>query len=120
MLNNNEQKTPSKLSRFWLFGAFGSAVAATLCCLPALLFLLFGSSFGLLAIVAPLEKYRLLLSLLAFVCFAVFVWAKFYRKSCGLRQGLKGRSWWLVSLAFLALMLLLLYPEMIGVFYLYE
>lgn len=115
---NNEQKGPKKLSIYWLFGAFGSAVVATFCCLPALLFLLFGSSFGLLAILGPLEKYRLVFSLLAFLCFAFFVRARFFRKSCGLRQGLRGRSLVWVVIAFVGLLLLLFYPEIVGVFYL--
>ena len=117
---SNEIQTPNNSSIFWLVGAFVSALVATFCCLPALLFLLFGSSFGLLAILGPLEKYRVVLSVLALLCFVIFIWARFYRASCELNRGLRGRSLVLVLIAFFALSLLLFYPEIIGAFYLYE
>ncbi|NLA51107.1 MAG: hypothetical protein GX860_03120, partial [Alcaligenaceae bacterium] len=91
-LQHNETQAPKKSSMVWLVGAFGSALVATFCCLPALLFLLFGSSFGLLAILGPLEKYRVVLSVLALLCFVIFIWARFYRASCELNRGLRGRS----------------------------
>lgn len=116
----NESEVPKKLSMIWLVGAFGSAVVATFCCLPALLFLLFGTSFGLLSILAPFKKYRVALSVLAILFFAVFVWTQFFRKSCSLNKNLRRRNLMLVVVAFLGLMLLLFYPEILGVFFLYE
>ncbi|MDO5666471.1 MAG: hypothetical protein Q4G44_01460 [Alcaligenaceae bacterium] len=117
---NNQEQGPQTTSKIWLLGAFSSAVAATLCCLPALLFLLFGSSFGLLSLVGPLEKFRILLSVLALLCFAAFIWAHFFRQRCGLNRGLRGRRLALVVLVFFGLILLLFYPELLGAFYRYE
>lgn len=119
-LIDNEQKVPAKSSRFWLAGAFASAFVATFCCLPALLFLIFGTSFGLLSILAPLEKLRFLFSVLALASFAVFIWARFYRKHCGINRGLKGRRLGFVVAVFLGLILLLFYPEILGFLYFYE
>ena len=116
---SNEIQTPNKSSIFWLVGAFVSALVATLLSTSTLV-LLFGSSFGLLAILGPLEKYRVVLSVLALLCFVIFIWARFYRASCELNRGLRGRSLVLVLMAFIALSLLLFYPEIIGAFYLYE
>ena len=117
-LTNNKQKASNKSSNYWLLGAFSNAVVATFCCLPALLFLLFGSSFGLLAIFAPLEKFRLLLTALSLLCFCVFIWARFYRKRCRVDKDLRARGLFFAILAFLGLILLLFYPEIVGVFYL--
>lgn len=119
-LTNHQEEAPEKSSEIWLFGAFSSAVVATFCCLPALLFLLFGSSFGLLSIVAPLEKFRPLFSVLALLSFGIFIWVGFFRKSCGLNRGLRGRRLVSVLVAFLGLMLLLFYPEILGALYRYE
>lgn len=119
---SGEQKADSpanKTSKFWLLGAFGSAVAATFCCLPALLFLLFGSSFGLLSVLAPFEPYRPILTLVALVFFAVFVWARFFRKSCSLSARVSKRQVVLLIVAFFALLVLLFYPEILGVLYNY-
>jgi len=71
-------------------------------------------------VLGPLEKYRLAFSVLAFLCFAMFIWARFYRKSCGVKRGLRGRSLFIVVLAFLGLVVLLFYPEIMGIFYQYE
>lgn len=114
------QKVPDKPAKLWLLGAFISAVGATFCCLPALLFLLFGSSFGLVAVFTSLEALRPILSGLALLSFAVYVWARFFRKQCALRHRLTLRSLCFIVLLFLGLMLLLFYPEILGLWYSYE
>lgn len=119
-LSHHDKKASDKSSKFWLLGAFAGAVGATFCCLPALLFLLFGSSFGLLVLLAPLEAFRPLLTVLALLSFAFFVWARFFRKSCALNKRFNARSLIFVILAFLGLLLLLFYPEILGAWYLNE
>ncbi|MBR8462042.1 aryl sulfotransferase [Campylobacter sp. faydin G-140] len=102
---------------FGLVTALFSAFAATLCCLPALLFLLFGTSFSFLSWMNSLYEYRTFLSVLAVISFvlsAFFVLV--YPKSCVVGSG--RRKWILIYImsAFL-IVILLAYPEILGRFY---
>lgn len=107
--------SPSR-SKFWLIGAFGGALAATFCCLPALLFLVFGTSFGLLSLAAPLAPLRWLLTALALISFGVYVWARFFRKGCrlGVSPAMRRRRTVMVVVAFVVLLAVLFYPEVLG------
>ena len=61
------------MKSFWLaLASVASALAATLCCLPALLFLIFGASFSLLSseAIESLTELRPYFTALAAICFA--------------------------------------------------
>ncbi|CAD7287360.1 hypothetical protein LMG7974_00257 [Campylobacter majalis] len=105
------------MRKFWLiFLSFVSAVAASLCCLPALLFLLFGTSFGFLAQAQYLYEYRWWLSVFSIFCFVLYVFYMFKQnKSCN--ASFKTKSKILLIFGFVVLNLLLFYPEILGYFY---
>lgn len=103
---------------FWLIlTSIGSAIGATLCCLPALLFLLFGTSFSFLSWTQNLYEYRIPLSIVAVICFVISGVALFYKpKSCNLSY--KKKKWILIYILFgVILLLLLTYPELLGEIY---
>ena len=117
-----KREDPSK-NRFsarslWLiFAAIFSAVAATFCCLPALLFLIFGASFSIFSGAEALEGYRAPLSALALFCFALSAFF-FFKKSraCSLQSGRK--KWILIYVLLGALLAFMLtYPEILGELY---
>ncbi|WP_169754567.1 aryl sulfotransferase [Campylobacter curvus] len=102
----------------WLIlTSLGSAFVATLCCLPALLFLLFGTSFSFLSWTQGLYEYRTLFSVLALVSFVLCGIFIFYKpKSCALGVGRK--KWLFIYIISGAIVLcLLFYPEILGKFY---
>ena len=103
---------------FWLIlTSIGSAIGATLCCLPALLFLLFGTSFSFLSWTQNLYEYRVPLSIVAVICFVISGITLFYKpKSCNLSY--KKKKWILIYILFgVILLLLLTYPELLGEIY---
>ncbi|MBD5166118.1 aryl sulfotransferase [Helicobacter sp.] len=101
-------------AKLGLILSFCVGVAASLCCLPALLFLLFGFSFGI-AGVEILAPYRLILSLLSLLCFILYFYFGILRcdctKSCKRKRGISGFLWLFVLLC------ILFYPEILGWFY---
>lgn len=114
MKNDNEL---TKRSIWLIFTAIGSAFAATLCCLPALLFLLFGTSFSFLSWAEAMSEYRWALSAVAVTCFVLSA-GFLFRSPTHCKVG-AGRKKWIfiyVLIGFL-LVLLLAYPEILGRFY---
>ena len=103
---------------FWLIiAAVFSSLAATLCCLPALLFLIFGASFSFLSWADALSDFRGVFSAFGVACFAASVFFAFRpAKSCDLGCARKKRILIYVLLAIL-LGFLLFYPEILGSFY---
>ena len=99
---------------FWLIlTSIGSAIGATLCCLPALLFLLFGTSFSFLSWTQNLYEYRTPLSVVAVICFVISGVALFYSN-----LSYKKKKWILIYILFgVILLLLLTYPELLGEIY---
>lgn len=98
----------------WLAGAFLSALAATTCCLPALLFLLFGLSFGGMSFLEYLTPFRIPLSLLSLI-FLGLSWYRYRRKNvvcCAARKQTKIIS--VYGLIAIVLLALLTYPEWLG------
>lgn len=96
--------------------SLSSAFMATLCCLPALLFLLFGTSFSFLSFASNLYEYRILFTIISLVCFAfwaVFVFKK--DKSCDIK--FKKNKAYVLIFAFFVLNFILFYPEILGYFY---
>lgn len=120
-LNSNGDQTtdaPASKSSLWLiFAAIFSAIAATLCCLPALLFLIFGASFSIFSGIEAFAAYRALLSILAVVCFVSSL-VFFLRRPRSCPLGASRKKWFAiyVLLGFL-LALLLFYPEILGELY---
>ncbi|NLK65950.1 MAG: aryl sulfotransferase [Campylobacteraceae bacterium] len=116
---SNSKKSPNSTKKggIWLIiGAFTSAILATSCCLPALVFLLFGSSFAALSVFEPLTKYRWVLSAISFLFFVLFVYFKFIKKcsSCEITKKSKLKSAVMLFIAFLVFVFILFYPEILG------
>ncbi|MDE5925816.1 MAG: aryl sulfotransferase [Helicobacter sp.] len=86
-------------------------VVASICCLPALFFLLFGFSFGI-AGVEFLAPYRLIFSVLSCLCFTLYLYFGILKcdcaKTCKRKKGISGFLWLLVLLC------ILFYPEILG------
>ena len=90
--------------------ALVSAILATLCCLPPLLFLLFGISFGFLSFLETLSPLRIPLSLFS-LTILWFSW-RTYRTKCVTCNLKKRNSYlWLYAMALSLILLILLYPE---------
>ena len=107
----------STRSLWLIFAAIFSAVAATFCCLPALLFLIFGASFSIFSGAEALEGYRAPLSTLALFCFALSAFF-FFKKSraCSLQS--RRKKWILIYVLLGALLAFMLtYPEILGGLY---
>ena len=107
----------STRSLWLIFAAIFSAVAATFCCLPALLFLIFGASFSIFSGAEALEGYRAPLSALALFCFALSAFFFFKKpRACSLQSR---RKKWILIYALLGALLafMLTYPEILGGLY---
>ena len=128
-LENSAQETPAQkreypgknrfsTSSLWLiFAAIFSAIAATFCCLPALLFLIFGASFSIFSGAEAFGDYRAPLSALALFCFALSAFFFFKKpRACSLQSG---RKKWILIYALLGALLafMLTYPEILGGLY---
>lgn len=101
--------------RFFLALAYIFGVLATLCCLPALVFLLFGFSFGFLG-AELLSPYRVPLSIVAVGFFVAYVW--YFQKSCkkgACKNGAKSVIFQI--LCAVVLVFILFYPEILGWLY---
>ncbi|WP_445142226.1 aryl sulfotransferase [Campylobacter sp.] len=92
---------------------------ATLCCLPALVFLIFGATFSLLSseAIESLSALRPYFTALALICFAASGFYLFKKqKSCDIKN--RGKKWIFVYvLLALFVIILLSYPEVLGAFY---
>jgi len=87
-----------------------SALGATACCLPPLLFLLFGVSFGFLSFLEVLTPFRIPLSLLSL--FVLWLsWRNYTHHSvtCNLQK--RKRYVWFYSIILGVVLIILLYPE---------
>ena len=90
---------------------------ATLCCLPALLFLLFGVSFSALSFVENLAKFRWIFSLISIIFYLFSIYfVLFHKKTCVV--GAVRKKWYFIYILIgFILFLLLAYPEILGEFY---
>ena len=90
--------------------AFVSAFLATACCLPPLLFLLFGISFGFLGFLEVLAPYRIPLSLVS-LGILYLSYRAYSQKclTCKLEKRKKNRIVFGIALGIIIIMLL--YPE---------
>jgi mercuric ion transport protein len=98
-----------------VLSAFISALLATACCLPALLFLLFGLSFGFLSFLESLSAFRIPLTLLSL--FILYLSYRVHRQktlTCNLQ---KRRYFFVVYTVILGgILMILLFPELAGLF----
>ncbi|MGG7047881.1 MULTISPECIES: aryl sulfotransferase [unclassified Campylobacter] len=101
----------------FIFLAIVSAFMATLCCLPALLFVLFGTSFSFLSFLEPLSQYRTIFTMLSLVSFGVSIFYIFFNQNtCSLDS--RRKRWYVIyALLGFLLVILLFYPEILGELY---
>lgn len=98
-----------------VFGAVVSAFLATACCLPPLLFLLFGISFGFLSFLEVLIPWRLPLSLLSL--FILYLSWRAYRQKCSTCKLSKQKNYLGFYIALLVVIIVILgYPEIATLF----
>ena len=99
-----------------VFSAFISALLATACCLPALLFLLFGLSFGFLSFLESLSSFRIPLTLLSL--FILFLSYRVHRqKNLTCKMQKRNAYVWLYALILGSIMFILLFPELATLFF---
>ncbi|WP_418185323.1 aryl sulfotransferase [Aliarcobacter vitoriensis] len=99
-----------------IIGAVITALLSTLCCLPALLFLFFGITSGVLVFLTTLEFTRVPLAILAimFFCFAIYNFRKKISCSCSKKD--KIVQYILIGIFFILILTLLFYPEILPLF----
>lgn len=90
--------------------ALFTAVLATTCCLPPLLFLLFGVSFGFLSFAESLSPFRIPLSL-----FSLFIlwlsWRNYRAKEFTCKFSKRKVYTWSYAIILGVILVILLYPE---------
>lgn len=121
MSTNHSPLTKVKNSKIWLgVTALFGALLASSCCLPALAFLLFGSSFGFLSVFEPLYKFRWILTVISILCFILFVKFRYFTsckdESCEMKTVSKGEIFSVIILG-ISLVFILFYPEILGALY---
>jgi len=90
--------------------ALFSALAATACCLPPLLFLLFGISFGALSFLETLTPFRIPLSLLSLLILWLS-WRSYAHHTFTCNPQKRRRYLWFYSIILGIVLVILLYPE---------
>lgn len=100
-----------KRTKLLAFGAVFTALISSLCCLPALVFLIFGASSALLAVFAKLESVRWILAGLSLL--TLFLWIR-ARSGCACVAKTK-ENLLIVAVAFIVLFAIF-YPEIIPLF----
>lgn len=98
-----------------VLSAFISALLATACCLPALLFLLFGLSFGFLSFLESLTPFRVPLTLLSLLI--LYLSYRAHRQKNNTCNPQKRRYFLMLYTVILGvIMMILLFPELSGLF----
>ncbi|MDD3343261.1 MAG: mercuric transporter MerT family protein [Sulfurospirillaceae bacterium] len=93
-----------------------SALFATACCLPPLLFLLFGISFGFLGFLESLTPFRIPLSLLSLGI--LYLSYRAYTKQCLTCELTKRKQNRMIyAVVFVIIIGLLIYPEVANIFF---
>jgi mercuric ion transport protein len=95
--------------------AFISALLATACCLPALLFLVFGLSFGFLSFLESLSPFRVPLTLLSLLI--LYLSYRVHRQKT-LTCNPQKRRYFLAVYTFIlgSIVMILVFPELAGWF----
>ncbi len=99
-----------------IIGALISALFATACCAPALLFLLFGVSFGFLSFLDALSPFRIPLSFLSLAILA-YSYKAYRTTTCACSLEKSKSMGWLYAVVLGVIVLLLVYPEMAALFF---
>lgn len=101
-----------KKSRILAISAVFTAIFSTLCCLPALIFVIFGVSSGVLAFFVQFESIRWILAGIS----VVLLISSIRTKSCACdKNALIGR-YASFGLLFVVILILLFYPEIVPLF----
>ncbi|PWE21800.1 transporter [Aliarcobacter skirrowii] len=99
-----------------IIGAVITALLSTLCCLPALLFIFFGVSSGVLSYFTTLEYTRTPLAILAIIFFLISIYNFKKKISCSCDKKVRFKTYILVLIFFVLILLLLFYPEILPLF----
>jgi len=99
-----------------IISAVFTALLSTLCCLPAFLFIFFGISGGILTYFTTLEYIRIPMAVLTVVLFIYGIRKLNKKIKCECTKGEKLKNYTFVVLAFLLVLSILLYPEIIPMF----
>ena len=98
-----------------MLGALLSAFLATACCLPPLLFLVFGASFGFLSFLEVLTPFRIPLSLFSVLILYVS-WRAYTPKCFTCKVQKRTRYVWIYGIVLTLIVVILLYPEWVMLF----
>ncbi|MDX4067629.1 aryl sulfotransferase [Aliarcobacter skirrowii] len=99
-----------------IIGAVITALLSTLCCLPALLFIFFGVSSGVLSYFTTLEYTRTPLAILAIIFFLISIYNFKKKISCSCDKKVRFKTYIFVLIFFVLILLLLFYPEILPLF----
>ena len=98
-----------------MLGALLSAFLATACCLPPLLFLVFGVSFGFLSFLEVLTPFRIPLSLFSVLILYVS-WRAYTQECFTCKVQKRTRYVWIYGIVLTLIVVILLYPEWVMLF----
>lgn len=101
---------------FAVLGAVLSAFLSTLCCLPALLFIFFGFSSGVMTYFTSLEYLRIPMIVLTVILFILGIRQLNKKILCAKDKNVKIKQYFIAIFIFVFLILLLFYPEIIPMF----
>lgn len=99
-----------------IIGAVITALLSTLCCLPALLFIFFGVSSGVLSYFTTLEYTRTPLAILAIIFFLISIYNFKKKISSSCNKKVRFKTYIFVLIFFVLILLLLFYPEILPLF----
>lgn len=105
-----------KIGSLPIIGAVITALLSTLCCLPAFLFIFFGISSGVLSYFTTLGYLRIPLAILTIVLFLYGIKRFNTKISCKCSKKDMIKNYLFFSIAFIFVLFLLLYPEIIPYF----
>jgi mercuric ion transport protein len=91
--------------------AIVSAILSTTCCLPALIFLVFGVSAGSLSFLTDLGFLRIPMAIISIILLLIYVIKKRKSVSCSCSQKLSYKSYISIFAFSLIIAVLLFYPE---------
>ena len=99
-----------------IIGAVFTALLSTLCCLPAFIFIFFGVSSGVLTYFTSLDFLRIPMAGLTVILFILGIKSLNKKISCECSTKDRVKQYFILSVVFLFIVFLLLYPELIPYF----
>lgn len=99
-----------------IIGAVFTALLSTLCCLPAFIFIIFGVSSGFLTYFTSLDFLRIPMALLTVILFILGIKSLNKKISCECSVKDRLKQYGVLTLIFLFIVFLLLYPEILPYF----